>query len=196
MKLGKQIKKYRNVLDYSQEQLAEKTFVSRQTISNWETDKSYPDIQSLLLLSSIFDTSLDELVKGDLQIMKNKIQNDGSNRKLNLYSWIMVFSFLLTAVSMGPIILSDNLVLMFIPFLLLIPALYFSSRVEKLKKSSDLITYSEILAYSQGESVDELRKYRNKTSNFFEKFAIVSIFLIVFVGICFISIWLAKIFMS
>lgn len=196
MKLGKQIKKYRNVLDYSQEQLAEKTFVSRQTISNWETDKSYPDIQSLLLLSSIFDTSLDELVKGDLQIMKNEIQNDGSNRKLNLYSWIMVFSFLLTAVSMGPIILSDNLVLMFIPFLLLIPALYFSSRVEKLKKSSDLITYSEILAYSQGESVDELRKYRNKTSNFFEKFAIVSIFLIVFVGICFISIWLAKIFMS
>ena len=196
MKLGKQIKKYRNVLDYSQEQLAEKTFVSRQTISNWETDKSYPDIQSLLLLSSIFDTSLDELVKGDLQIMKNEIQNDGSNRKLNLYSWIMVFSFLLTAVSMGPIILSDNLVLMFIPFLLLIPALYFSSRVEKLKKSSDLITYSEILAYIQGESVDELRKYRNKTSNFFEKFAIVSIFLIVFVGICFISIWLAKIFMS
>lgn len=196
MKLGKQIKKYRNVLDYSQEQLAEKTFVSRQTISNWETDKSYPDIQSLLLLSSIFDTSLDELVKGDLQIMKNEIQNDGSNRKLNLYSWIMVFSFLLTAVSMGPIILSDNLVLMFIPFLLLIPALYFSSRVEKLKKSSDLITYSEILAYSQGESVDELRKYRNKTSNFFEKFAIVSIFIIVFVGICFISIWLAKIFMS
>ncbi|WP_220740464.1 helix-turn-helix transcriptional regulator [Leuconostoc miyukkimchii] len=196
MKLGKQIKKYRNVLDYSQEQLAEKTFVSRQTISNWETDKSYPDIQSLLLLSSIFDTSLDELVKGDLQIMKNEIQNDGSNRKLNLYSWIMVFSFLLTAVSMGPIILSDNLVLMCIPFLLLIPALYFSSRVEKLKKSSDLITYSEILAYIQGESVDELRKYRNKTSNFFEKFAIVSIFLIVFVGICFISIWLAKIFMS
>lgn len=149
-----------------------------------------------MLLSSIFDTSLDELVKGDLQIMKNEIQNDGSNRKLNLYSWIMVFSFLLTAVSMGPIILSDNLVLMFIPFLLLSPALYFSSRVEKLKKSSDLITYSEILAYSQGESFDELRKYRNKTSNFFEKFAIVSIFLIVFVGICFISIWLAKIFMS
>ena len=59
MELGKQIKNYRMIFNYSQEQLAEKTFVSRQTISNWETSKSYPDIQSLLSLSSIFGTSLD-----------------------------------------------------------------------------------------------------------------------------------------
>lgn len=42
MELQKQIKKYRNELKLSQEELAEKIFVSRQTISNWETGKAIP----------------------------------------------------------------------------------------------------------------------------------------------------------
>ena len=46
-----------------------KMYVSRQTISNWENDKSYPDIQSLLLLSNLFDVSLDQLVKGYMEKM-------------------------------------------------------------------------------------------------------------------------------
>ncbi|MBZ6009263.1 helix-turn-helix transcriptional regulator [Leuconostoc gelidum subsp. aenigmaticum] len=196
MELGKQIKNYRTTFNYSQEQLAEKTFVSRQTISNWETNKSYPDIQSLLLLSSVFGTSLDELVKGDLQVMKNELQNNKSNRKMTVYSWIMVISFLVTAVSMGPILLSDKVILLFIPFLLLVPACYFGSKVASLKKSADIKTYSEILAFSQGKSVDELRRYRNKSSDFFEKFAIVSLFIIVFVGICSVSLWVSRILMS
>ena len=51
MELGKRIKEYRNTAQMTQEDLAEKMFVSRQTISNWENDKSYPDIHSLLMLS-------------------------------------------------------------------------------------------------------------------------------------------------
>ncbi|MBZ5953151.1 helix-turn-helix transcriptional regulator [Leuconostoc gelidum subsp. gasicomitatum] len=196
MELGKQIKNYRTTFNYSQEQLAEKTFVSRQTISNWETNKSYPDIQSLLLLSSVFGTSLDELVKGDLQVMKNELQNNKSNRRMTVYSGIMVISFLVTAVSMGPILLADKIILLFIPFLLLVPACYFGIKVESLKKSADIKTYSEILAFSQGKSVDELRRYRNKVSNFFEQFAIVFLFIIVFVSICSVSTWVARILMS
>ncbi|WP_367301220.1 helix-turn-helix domain-containing protein [Leuconostoc carnosum] len=196
MELGKQIKNYRMTFNYSQEQLAEKTFVSRQTISNWETSKSYPDIQSLLLLSSIFGTSLDELVKGDLQVMKNELQNNKSNRRMMLYSWIMVISFLVTAISMGPVLLSDKVILLFIPFLLLVTACYFGSKVESLKKSADLKTYSEILAFSQGNPVDELRKYRNKSSDFFEQYAILSLFITVFIGICSVSIWVSRILMS
>lgn len=57
MELGNQIKKYRNALSLSQDGLAEKVFVSRQTISNWENDKSYPDVNSLVLLSEVFQTS-------------------------------------------------------------------------------------------------------------------------------------------
>ena len=54
MELHTQIKKYRTNMELSQEQLAEKVFVTRQTISNWENGKSYPDIHSLLLLSNLF----------------------------------------------------------------------------------------------------------------------------------------------
>lgn len=54
MELGKQIKKYRMEAKLSQEELADKVFVSRQTISNWENDKNYPDINSLVLMSEVF----------------------------------------------------------------------------------------------------------------------------------------------
>ena len=64
LEVGVQIKKYRNELGLSQEKLAEKVYVSRQTVSNWETGKNYPDIHSLLLLASLFGVSLDQLIKG------------------------------------------------------------------------------------------------------------------------------------
>lgn len=51
---------------YSQEKLAEKVGVSRQTLSKWELGDSLPDIISSSRLAEIFDTSLDELVNGDV----------------------------------------------------------------------------------------------------------------------------------
>lgn len=73
MKLSKQIKKYRTETNLSQEELADKIYVSRQTISNWENEKNYPDIKSLVLMSEVFQVSLDNLVKGDLERMKKKL---------------------------------------------------------------------------------------------------------------------------
>lgn len=58
MELGKQIKMHRQEAHLSQEELANRVYVSRQTISNWENDKSYPDVNSLVLLSEIFQISL------------------------------------------------------------------------------------------------------------------------------------------
>ena len=55
--------KYREK-NYSQEYLAEKLYVSRQTISNWENERSYPDIHNLLMMCNLFNVSLDDLVKG------------------------------------------------------------------------------------------------------------------------------------
>ena len=57
MEIGEQIKKYRTEMGLSQDRLAEKIFVSRQTISNWENNKNYPDVKSLLLLSCLFNVS-------------------------------------------------------------------------------------------------------------------------------------------
>ena len=74
MEVGTQIKKYRSDMGISQEELAEKVYVSRQTISNWETGKNYPDIHSLLLLKSLFNVSLDDLLREDIELIKNEIQ--------------------------------------------------------------------------------------------------------------------------
>lgn len=92
MELNKQIKKYRTMMNLSQEDLAEHVYVTRQTISNWETGKSYPDIHSLLLLSSLFNVSLDTLIKGDLEMMREKV-NEKEIREFNFYG--SIFSVLL-----------------------------------------------------------------------------------------------------
>ena len=76
MELGKQIRKYRKEQSLSQDELAEKVYVSRQTMSNWENDKSYPDVNSLILLSEVFHTSIDNLIKGDVEVMKEQVKNE------------------------------------------------------------------------------------------------------------------------
>jgi len=65
MSLGEQIKSRRSELNMTQEQLAEKLFVSRSTVSNCEIDRNYPDIKLLISLSDVLDISLDELLKGN-----------------------------------------------------------------------------------------------------------------------------------
>ena len=82
MELGKQIKKHRQEVQLSQEKLADRVYVSRQTISNWENDKSYPDVNSLVLLSEIFQISLDNLIKGDIEVMKDVIQKEEIEKML------------------------------------------------------------------------------------------------------------------
>ena len=74
MELGKRLKECRLKLEITQEELADKLYVSRQTISSWENDKSYPDIHSLLMISDLFGVSLDSLIKGDIEIMKEKVE--------------------------------------------------------------------------------------------------------------------------
>ena len=78
MELAQQIRRYRTEKGLSQEDLAAAIFVSRQTVSNWETDKTYPDVQNLLLLSNLFEVSIDSLIKGDMEAM-TKIINEGAN---------------------------------------------------------------------------------------------------------------------
>ena len=63
MNISKQIQYFRKRDNMSQEELAEKLHVSRQSISNWENERNYPDIHNLLMMSILFNVSLDELVK-------------------------------------------------------------------------------------------------------------------------------------
>lgn len=76
MEVGNQIKKYRQSIKLTQEELAEKIYVTRQTVSNWERGKNYPDLNSLIMLCDLFNISLDILVKGDVIEMKKQVVQD------------------------------------------------------------------------------------------------------------------------
>ncbi len=83
MELGSHIKEHRTELGLSQDDLAERIYVSRQTISNWECGRTYPDVQSLLLLSNVFGVTVDSLIKGDVETMA-QVMNETVKKYNNL----------------------------------------------------------------------------------------------------------------
>lgn len=172
MELGKQIKKYRQEAQLSQEELAGRVFVSRQTISNWENDKSYPDVNSLVLLSEIFQISLDKLIKGDIDIMKEVIKKDEVT-KLNRYATI--YGVLLVATVVSAVPLASWLgIWALIPWgIIFATAMYFALKIEKVKKDNDIQTYKEIVAFSEGKRLDEIQKQREIGKRPYQKFFLV-----------------------
>lgn len=71
MGIGEKLKQARVTANLTQEMVAEKVGVSRQTISNWENGRSYPDIASVIVLSDVYCLTLDSLLKGDNELMKH-----------------------------------------------------------------------------------------------------------------------------
>ena len=65
MTFGQQLQSLRKEKGYSQEQLAQQLYVTRQSVSLWENDRSLPSLDLLLKLSQIFDTSIDKLLGKD-----------------------------------------------------------------------------------------------------------------------------------
>ncbi len=159
MELGSRIKQYRSTHGWNQDDLAEKIYVTRQTISNWENDKSYPDLQSLLLLGSLFGVSLDQLVKGDIEIMQKAIDQQDI-RAVNRNAALMTAFVILAALSAVP--LAEWLGWWaLVPFGLLFgAALFFALRIEKIKKQYDVQTYREVAAFLEGKTLDEIQQLR------------------------------------
>lgn len=82
MDIGNQIREHRQRLGLSQDELAQKLYVTRVTISHWETGKTLPDVQSMLLLANLFGTTIDELVKGDVGEMREMVEKDERRTKV------------------------------------------------------------------------------------------------------------------
>jgi len=168
MELGKQIKKYRKKMNLSQEVLADKIYTSRQTISNWENDKSYPDVKSLLLMSEIFQISLDDFIKGDLEKMKKEIdvQEYSEFQKDNDIFAILFIVMILVSV---PLVIYWKWVGMGIYLILFGIVMYYALRIEKYKKKYDIQTYKEIVAFIEGKSLDEIEKAREEGKRPYQK---------------------------
>ena len=103
MDLGKKIIAMRNEKNLSQEQLAEKLNVTRQTISNWENGKFYPDIDSLVNLSKFFNVSLDVLLSYDdkvLDYLKDSTDIVKSNKNI-LYAVLLNILLIIAFIIVG-----------------------------------------------------------------------------------------------
>ncbi|MCR4644949.1 MAG: helix-turn-helix domain-containing protein [Oscillospiraceae bacterium] len=161
MELGKTIKRLRTEQSWSQETLAEKAYVSRQTVSNWETEKSYPDVHSLLILSDLFGVTLDDLVKGDVEVMKNTVQNEDA-KTLKGLQWLGVGS--LFALMFGVTALVEyggeagKLLGCVLAGVLAVVAFLAFHKMEQLKAENDIQTYREVLAFLRGETLDDIEK--------------------------------------
>lgn len=188
MNLSQQIKKLRDRDQLSQEDLAEKIYVSRQTISNWENERSYPDVHNLLLMSVLFDVTLDELVKGDVDQMRRMIQNDEMDRYTK---WMVIF--MLATVIIGGASITIWGIWGYIPIIVFWAiSMYFALKVEKVKKKNDIKTFREIVAFTDGKTdLDDIRKQRNSKNYIREKILIVLAFsviaLIIFLLVVFIT---------
>lgn len=172
MELGKQIKMHRQEAHLSQEELANRVYVSRQTISNWENDKSYPDVNSLVLLSEIFQISLDNLIKGDIEVMKDVIQKE-EIEKMNRYGKIYTIMLIATAVSAVPLFMWLG-VWAFMPWgIIWAISMCFAFKLEKVKKDNDVQTYKEIVAFSDGKLLDDIQKQREIGKRPYQKILLV-----------------------
>ncbi|MCI7676656.1 helix-turn-helix domain-containing protein [Streptococcus orisratti] len=119
MNVGQKLQMARNKQGLTQEQIAQQLQVSRQTISNWENNKSYPDIVSLITLSELYQISLDQLLKGDkamIEHLSKSTNTVASNRRL--LTAIILNIIILIAFILFNSLITQNTTLLFTCFLI------------------------------------------------------------------------------
>lgn len=105
MTLGERLLEYRTNLKMSQDTLAEKVGVTRQTVSKWETDQSTPEFNKIIPLCEIFGITTDELIKGEKQEESENSQgldnkkedeyNQKRNKQKGIFLSISVFLYII-----------------------------------------------------------------------------------------------------
>ena len=195
MELGKQIKMHRQEAELSQEELANRVYVSRQTILNWENDKSYPDVNSLVLLSEIFQISLDKLIKGDIGVMKEVIQKE-EIEKMKRYGRIYTIMLIVTVVSAVPLFMWLG-VWAFIPWgIIWAMSMYFALKIEKVKKDNDVQSYKEIVAFSEGKLLDDIQKQCEIGKRPYQKNFLVIGSMLITLAVCVLIGFLMHVFLN
>lgn len=169
MDIGNRIKEYRTVYNLSQEELADRIFVSRQTISNWENNKFYPDIKSISLLCNIFNVSLDNFIERDLDQMKTVV-DEKEKKGFNILGWLFTLELVVMVVSAYPLLRYTGI--MGISIWILFAAITMSTAliIERFKKHHDIQTYKEIIAFCENKSLNRDDKNKEIGKRFYQKF--------------------------
>ncbi|HEM3667866.1 TPA: DUF3955 domain-containing protein [Streptococcus suis] len=111
MNFGQQIKDLRKKEGLTQEQFALKLNVTRKAVSNWENDKNLPDLELLILMSSVFSISLDQLILGgtDMNNMTEKLVKDGrEGRRTQMHLTITIIGSFLMVLGFACFLIEAN----------------------------------------------------------------------------------------
>ena len=168
MELSSQMKKYRAEAGLSQDALAEKIFVSRQTISNWETGKNYPDINSLLRMSEVFGISVDSLLKGDVEEIKEMIKKEDQREfdQMGKIYTILLFLMIVTPIPLAKTLRFWGLAIW---GCLAAVSMAMAVVVEKKKKQLNIQSYREIIAFMEGKHLDEIEAVKEAAKRPYQK---------------------------
>ncbi|MDF7669001.1 helix-turn-helix domain-containing protein [Lactobacillus sp. ESL0703] len=131
MKFGEHLKQARLNKNLTQEQVAQEFAITRQTLSNWENEKSYPDINSLIKLSDYYQLSLDELLKEDTGMRETLQKREVVNNLKQVKKKLIIAVIGMLIIGLSATILEDNasnvelaeLILFWISYLMLCSAL-------------------------------------------------------------------------
>ena len=178
MELGNRIKTFREKINLSQEELADKVYTSRQTISNWENDKTYPDINSLKLLSNIFDVSLDNLVEGDIEKMKKTI-NENDRKGFIALSRIYSIELIIMICSAYPLLKFVGVIGIGIWILITLITIVTALEIEKIKKEYNVQTYKEIVSFYENKSLTHDEKIEEKAKVPYQRFLLTILSVII-----------------
>lgn len=191
MDIGSRIKQFREQQKISQEELALKIFVSRQTISNWETNKSCPDVKSLIMLSDIFHVSLDSFIKEDIKEMR-EIAEKETVKELRVMNYVFLAELIILAVSAYPLFCIDGYIGIVIWLCLYAVTFCTAAKAERFKKKYDIQTYKEILAFIDGKKLshDETQQEIGKRN--YQKIIYALLAGVIALGVCMVEIFIHR----
>ena len=108
MDIGQKLKQARAAAGLTQEQAAGALGVSRQTVSNWENCRSYPDVAMVLAMSELYHVSLDELLKGDRKMIDHLEQSTDTvasrnrlARRITVLAYLVVWALVILTFWLG-----------------------------------------------------------------------------------------------
>ena len=159
MDVGNQIRERRQALGLSQEELAQRLYVSRVTVSHWETGRTLPDVQSMLLIANLFGTTIDELVRGDVDEMREMVEKNERRTKTFAVALAAVEVIVGTALAVTAVAGRDYLEPV-LRLLLAVLVLAFAGAMlvaRRSEGSDEVRSAAELLGAATGEPVEAAR---------------------------------------
>lgn len=158
--------------------------LNQRTVSNWETSRTYPDAQSLLLMSGLFGVSVDSLLKEDSQEMREALA--AGSRKMNRLGAVMAaFGLACAAWVVVGIALDWDTALIAVPAAALFaPAMCAAFLVDKMRHDNQLFAYQSVQAFLAGEDPDVSNRYNQRAREHWVARRVAQTVLFIILGLC------------